>query len=428
MPAEYLTYAQGVMNLSKPAWTNKDLYLWGARQLGLSTLNVLRRKMDAGPAGFIDSSPDLQGREVHGLKVLPPEAVLGRARGEFFIIITSGFYYEEISQICRDRGLKEGEDFITAASLQRFDYQIDVSGSCNLKCISCPRGNYPDQPRAGFMKPEVFEKILDKILTEDPFVGAVALYNFGEPLLNPHLPEIIKLARVRGVECAVSTNLSFKIDFTETVKAGPAWFRVSVSGWEDNYEVTHTGGDWNLFLKNIRELKRLKDLYRPDLNVEVFYHIYRGRENDRQKLAGLCRELGFPLRLRHAALAPLDVVSDIIHHRPLAPEVAATQKLQLLSIEKAMEIARGQKDMPCPYQRCLWITWDRKVRQCMEWFAPELDLAPDFLTISLEEIEKLRQTSPLCRKCMDEAIHRCYLVYGDESLIGQLEAAPETAG
>ncbi|MDL2260179.1 radical SAM protein [Deltaproteobacteria bacterium OttesenSCG-928-K17] len=413
------------MNANDLKSIKSEIYLWGARQLGLSTLNVLRRKYNIEPAGFVDSSPDLQGHPVHGLMVEAPSKILARPRGDYFIIITSGFFYEEISEICQKHGLVEGENFVTAASLQRFDYQIDVSGSCNLKCISCPRGNYPLQPQAGFMKPETFEKVLDKILAEDPFVGAVALYNFGEPLLNPHLPQIIRLAHARGIQSAISTNLSFNIDLTETVKAAPAWFRVSVSGWQDNYEVTHTGGNWKLFLKNLKRLHELKNQYTPDLNVEVFYHIYKNRESDQQKLAALCAELGFPLRLRHAALAPLDIVSDIIHQRPLPPQAAATQRLQLLSIEKAMEIARQQKDMPCPYQRCLWITWDLKVRQCMEWFAPELDLAPNYLDIPIDEIEKRRRESAHCRQCMSEAIHRCYIVYGDESLIGHLEGGAE---
>ncbi|UQZ91327.1 hypothetical protein C4J81_18695 (plasmid) [Deltaproteobacteria bacterium Smac51] len=407
--------------LSASDLAGREIFLWGARQLGFSTLGVLRRE-GLEVAAFLDSSVDLQGRTAGGLPVLPPEDVLTRPRGGFFIVITSGFFYEEISEICRGRGLLEGQDFITAASLQRFDYQIDVSGSCNLKCISCPRGNFTYQPGAGFMSPDTFGQILDKILVEDPFVGAVALYNFGEPLLNPRLPEIIGLARARGVATSVSTNLSFNIDLTETVKAAPAWFRVSVSGWGDNYEVTHTGGRWGLFLQNLTRLAELRDQYTPDLNVEVFYHIYKNREEDQARLGELCARLNFPLRLRHAALAPLDVVRDIIDHKPLTPEASATRALQLLSIEKAMDLAREQKHLPCPYQRCLWITWDRKVRQCMEWFAPELDLAPDFLKISAEDIDRLRRGSEHCARCMADGIHRCYIVYGDESLIGRLAA------
>jgi len=406
----------------------RRIYLWGARQLGFSVRQALTRA-GLSPAAFLDRSPDLIGRRVDGLPVLDPAEILdnpgadkGPGREGAFIIITSGFFYTEIAARCRAAGLIEGRDFLEAAKLQRFDYQIDVSGACNLRCISCPRGNFRPQPPAGFMSPETFEAVLDKIQREDPLVGAVALYNFGEPLLHPRLPELIRLARGRGILSAVSTNLNFQLDFSEVVKAGPAWFRVSTSGWGDSYEVTHTGGRWPLFLANLTHLAELRDELAPDLNVEVFYHIYRDRRDDFLKMRDLCEGLGFTLRLRHAALAPLDVVMDVVRGRPLSPEAEATRALQILPIEEALELARQQRELPCPYLRCLWITWDLKVRQCMEWFGPELDLRPDFLSASLEEISAARAESPHCRECRAEALHRCYVVYGDETLIEERQS------
>ena len=404
--------------------TQRRIYLWGARQLGFSIFEALARQGFEVEA-FLDSSRDLQGQKVLGRPVLDPKSLLSQGPSDYLIIITSGFYYEEIAARCREAGLTEGRDFLLAADLQRFDYQIDVSGSCNLRCISCPRGNFRPQPAAGFMSPANFELVLDKILREDPLVGAVALYNFGEPLLNPHLPEIIRLAARRGVRTAVSTNLSFRLDFTEVIKAAPTWFRVSVSGFgPESYEQTHTGGDWNLFLANLHKLKALKDEHCPDLNVEVFYHIYKNRRDDYLKMRDLCQSLGLPLRVRHAALAPLDVVRRFVRGQDLPPEAEAVRQLQILPLDEAMELARQQQSQPCPYQRCLWITWDLKVRECMEWFAPDLDLAQNFLDSPLEELATARTNSAHCQSCMAESLHRCYLVYGDESLIekrGSLE-------
>ncbi len=408
---------------------NRDIHLWGARQLGLSLFEALDRQ-GLTPTAFLDSSRALQGRRVLGRPVLAPETLLDRPAGAegrpFFIVITSGFYYPEIAERCRAAGLADGQDFIAAAELQRFDYQIDVAGTCNLRCLSCPRGNFHPQPAKGFMSPDSFARVLDKIRRDDPFVGAVALYNFGEPLLHPDLPEIIGLARAAGVRTAVSSNLNFRLDFAPAVAAGPAWFRVSTSGWGDSYEVTHTGGRWPLFLKNLRRLRDLRAEHAPDMDVEVFYHIYRDRHDDFRKMRDLCAELDFTLRLRHAALAPLDLVMEVAKGRPLPPEAEATRRLQTLPIDEALELAREQRHLPCPYQRCLWITWDRRVRQCMEWFGPDLDLFPDFLETPLDGIAAAREDRGLCRRCQAEALHRCYLIYGDESLIekrGTLAAA-----
>lgn len=399
----------------KKVLAGRNIYLWGARQLGFSVRQALSR-LGLEPTAFLDRSPDLIGRRAEGLPVLDPEELLKSPAGAF-ILITSGFFYTEIAERCRQAGLEAGRDFLAAAELQRFDYQIDVSGSCNLRCLSCPRGNFEPQPTRGFMSPETFDAVLEKIQREDPFVGAVALYNFGEPLLHPRLPEIIGLARRRGIMSAVSSNLNFKLDFTEVVKAAPAWFRVSTSGWGDSYEVTHTGGSWPLFLANLKRLAELRASEAPDMDVEVFYHIYRDRRDDYLKMRELCESLGFTLRVRHAALAPLDVVMDLVKGLPLSPEAEATRTLQILPLEEALELARQQKHLPCPYQRCLWITWDLKVRLCMEWFGLGLELDTDFLQTPLEEIGATRAASQLCRDCQAEALHRCYVVYGDEALI-----------
>jgi len=401
----------------KNRFTSREVYLWGARQLGFSILKTLRRE-GLTPKGFVDSSQNLAGQTVLGLPVSAPETILMRPNGEVFIVITSGFYAEEIGEACRRAGLAEGRDYVAASELQRLDYQIDVSGLCNLKCISCPRGNFSPQPAAGFMKPDVLDQVLAKIVREDPLVGAVALYNWGEPLLNPDLPEMISLCRRHGLDAAISSNLSFRRDFSQVIKARPTWFRVSVSGYGANYEITHTGGRWDWFLENLHTLKNLKDEHHPDMEVEVFYHIYKNRAEDYRRLQELCAGLGFTMRVRHAALAPLENVAAIISGRPVSQAAVKTWELQSISIPEAMEMARAQKHLPCPYARCLWLTWDIKISQCMEWYQPGLYLLEgDFLQVPLDDILAARRDSEFCRSCRERAIHRCFTIYGDESLI-----------
>ena len=402
---------------------DREVYLWGARQDGLSMCRVLERQ-GRRPAGFIDSSVSLQGKTVLEYPVKAPAEILKHNGHRPYIIITSGFFADEIALQCQDAGFTTPEDFITFSEIQRFDYQIDISGACNLRCISCPRGNFSPQPRAGFMTAAIFEQVLAKILREDPFVGAVSLYNWGEPLLNPELAAIIRHANAKGVHTAVSSNLNIRKDFAEVIAARPTWFRVSVSGSGANYETTHTGGSWDLFLKNLYRLRQLQTELHPDLQVEVFYHIYRHNNGeDFRLLQRLCEELDFTLRFRHAALAPLENIEAVIDGKPLNPQVQRTMELQALPVPEAMEIARSQKDRPCFYERCLWITWDLKVSQCMEWFDPKLLLVPgDFLSTPLAEIEAARKNNAFCRHCKEKAIHRCYAVYGDEKLVHERQS------
>lgn len=399
---------------------NRSIYLWGARQDGLSMCRVLER-FDHHPSGFIDNSISMQGRSVLNYPVHAPEEILVQNNPKPYIIITSPFFADEIAEQCTSAGLTTPEDFIGHAEIQRFDYQIDISGACNLRCISCPQGNIERKAKSGFMDAGTFEKVLDKILREDPFVGAVSLYNWGEPLLNSHLPEILRSAGVRGIHTAISSNLNIEKDFSYVIKARPTWFRVSVSGFGPSYEITHTGGSWVLFHQNLLRLKELQDEYHPDLQVEVFYHIYRHNNGeDFQKMKALCDHLGFTFRFRHAALAPLENIEAVIEGRMLSPEAERTRELQIFPVEEVMEIARSQKYRPCFYKRCLWITWDLRVAQCMEWFSPDLSLVPgDFLSTPLDEIIAARKDNKFCQRCQEKAIHRCYVVYGDEKLVHQ---------
>jgi hypothetical protein len=102
----------------------------------------------------------------------------------------------------------------------------------------------------------------------------------------------------------------------------------------------------------------------------------------------------------------------------LSEEAMRARELQILPVEEAMAIAREQKDRPCFYERCLWITWDLKISQCMEWFTPGLTLVPGtFIDTPIQEIIAARENNDFCLRCKDRAIHRCYVVYGDEKLV-----------
>lgn len=404
----------------------RPVYFWGARHDGYGMCKIFERH-GIKVGGFIDSSETLNGTTVFGYKVKMPEPFFRHnPKGTFFIIIAAPFFIDEIAELCQQQGLSAPKDFMGFDKIQRFDYQIDVSGICNLHCISCPRGNFPKQPKGGFMSPEIYRQVVEKITRDDPFTGIITLYNWGEPLLHPQLPEIIKITDEYGLLSAVSSNLCVKVDFTEVIKSKPTWFRISLSGWGPNYEVTHTGGNWNILYRNLFRLRKLMDRYHPEMIVEVFFHIYKhNNTDDFNKIKGLCKELGFTLRYRHAALAPLENIEAVVDGKPLTKAAEKTRKYQILSVEEAMEIARNQIDRPCFYKRFLWITWDLRVAQCMEWYTPDCSLVEKkYLDTSMDEIVAARSDNAFCTRCMQKAIHRCYCVYGDEKLIGQRKSIP----
>lgn len=396
---------------------NRKIHIWGARHEGYAALRALAR-IGLECSGYIDSSPSLAGSKAFGLSITSPDDFFScHSPQQNFVIIASGFFADEISAHCIAMGWRKGSDFVVYGELRRLNYQVDISGMCNLRCISCPRGNWPRHRAPGFMSVETYDALVRKILAEDPLTGIITLYNWGEPLLNPALPDIIEVTRRHGLLSAVSSNLAMGKDFLDVVKAGPDWFRISNSGWGENYEITHTGAKWDLFLANCRKLSEYRRIHRPEMLIEFFFHIYAHNRQDYPRIRDLCDELGFTLRYRHAALAPLDNISRIVTKQEISSAAQKTQSIQVLHVNEVMDIALAERSRPCYYKDHLWIDWDLSVANCMEWYDPSLVLCDNFMNVSIDQLIAMRQDNGHCQSCMEKGIHRAYCVYGDESLI-----------
>src|SRR5258705_13233087 len=96
-------------------------------------------------------------------------------------------------------------------------YLVDIVGTCNLRCPSCPVGNFKNssfvsasRPK-GFMEFDLFTKILDKAEAECAERGdlvEVFLYNWGEPLIHPKIAEFVAELARRKIRFFISTNLN----------------------------------------------------------------------------------------------------------------------------------------------------------------------------------------------------------------------------
>lgn len=435
----------------------RPVYIWGARHDGVGMLRALER-VGVHPKGFIDNNPLLQGKSVMGKPVCRPGDVFSARRqakplrgtvealagevpvtvssngmlhngmlddaaesGDPFVFVASGYFGDEIADECGELGLRPDSDYVVATELQYFNYQIDHAGYCNLRCISCAVANFSQHHPGGFMSAEAFEKVVQKIEKEDPFVGVLRLYDWGEPLLNPALADILHVCSRYGMLSIISSNLNVIRNLEGVVQARPTWFRVSTSGFGPGYEITHTGGRWEVFYRNLLTLAEVRDKYHPEMEVEVFYHLYQHNRNDFYKMKALCDRLNFILRYTHAYVFPLDHVESIIEGRPVNDMVKKTCDLLHLKVEDAIELARQERDRPCFFERFLRITWDLKMTQCINWYDPGLMLCEgDFLTTPFSEVVAAKRNLALCVRCKANALHRYCNVYGDNKLIHQI--------
>lgn len=390
--------------------SNKKVFIWGAMIVGQGVCRSLER-IGVKVESFIDSSLSLQGNNALGYMIGKPDDVFERVRaGEGVIIAASGHWDQEIGDLCAEAGMRKGKDYILCRELNDIDPSVDIAGLCNLRCISCPRGNEDVQPVKGLMSAETYRKVLDKLLIEIPLIGSVQLYTWGEPLLNPELPEIIGMTRDARVLSAISSNMNYSETLESAIAARPDWFKVSCSGWQETYELTHTGGRWDIFLSNLYKLSELRDKLHPEMQVIVNYHLYKHNiGEDYRRMEELCKKLSFIFRPSPAYLYPVDAVMDYIAGKEISQEAQKTLPMLLMDLDEGIARARERLHLPCPEERCFPINWDCSVRSCGVFFRPFI--CDNFLNTPLSEILELKKRSPLCVECKQHGLHQFTGVY-----------------
>lgn len=153
-----------------------------------------------------------------------------------------------------------GTDYSLLPPLPR-ELQVEVTGACNLRCRMCLVRYAPAVGKAeGALSYEDFRGLVDGL----PELTKLTLQGLGEPLLAPHLLDMVRHAAGRGVEVGFNTNgvLLDRRWARDLVAAGTGWVHVSLDGaTPDTYQdVRHstafkpTAGQFERVVSNIRGL------------------------------------------------------------------------------------------------------------------------------------------------------------------------------
>jgi radical SAM protein with 4Fe4S-binding SPASM domain len=150
------------------------------------------------------------------------------------------------------------------------EIQVEVTGACNLRCQMCLVRYRPAlDRRSGSLSLEAFKALVDTL----PELSVVTLQGLGEPLLAPHLVDMIEHAARRGCRVGFNTNgtLLTAKRAERLVRAGLAWLHVSVDGaTAATYEGIRDGASFDRVAANVRsliEVKRRLGADRPDVSL-----------------------------------------------------------------------------------------------------------------------------------------------------------------
>jgi len=135
---------------------------------------------------------------------------------------------------------------------------IDPGNICNLHCVLCPTGRNKQGRSKGFMSFKNFKKIINEL---GSFIIILDLYNWGEPLLNKDIFQMISYARKRHILVNISSNMNYFNDVMaeRLIQSGCNKLIVSLDGASQRscskYQV---GTNFNRVLENLRVMKEKK--------------------------------------------------------------------------------------------------------------------------------------------------------------------------
>jgi MoaA/NifB/PqqE/SkfB family radical SAM enzyme len=300
-----------------------------------------------------------------------------------------------------------------------YTVNVEVVGTCNLKCPSCPVGNYADRRGAGSiggtMPVAQFERIIGKLAAElrgrqgDVFI---ALYSWGEPLIHPRIGEVIGIARAAGFRVGLSSNLNYERHLAQALAAGPDEFVVSLSGFtQEHYAESHAGGDIERVKRNMRALAALVAEHGHRTRVYVHYHCYtHNTGDDVRQMAQLCEALRFAFLPGIAYYMPVENLLRAAAGAPPPGDAAIIDRLLVpLPEQLAIAAAHAADATGCDLlETRLDIDVDGAVKLCCATYDRTTNVATDFLAVPFDEVQARRNAAALCGSCLRHGINRIY--------------------
>lgn len=180
---------------------------------------------------------------------------------------------------------------------------MDVTNKCNARCKYCKTGllncsGASAQVSPYYMTAAEFERLHQHLLDHDIITPdcIFRIYNWYEPSLNPHLPEIFNYMHRAGIRLDMSTNAGKAIDFAQ-VDSCENWYGIlfSMPGFsQDSYDKIH-GFDFEAVKAHIRAT--MAEIRARGFHGYAYinYHLYQFNIGEVRAAKAFADELGIGL-------------------------------------------------------------------------------------------------------------------------------------
>ena len=301
--------------------------------------------------------------------------------------------------------------------MTRFFFNIDVLGSCNLRCPSCPVGNTKEfKPPTGFMDPQLLAAIITKAKSECE-VSGVSLFNWTEPILHPKLPELIRIVESNGIPCHLSSNLNQMRNIDAVLAENPHAFRISLSGFtQEVYGYTHRGGNIERVKQHMVELADAKKRQKSTTDIHVLYHRYKHNLADERPMRDFAQRLGIGFHPVWAFMMPLEKILAYVNDDPTEATLTDEDHQLIgnlaLPLKEAIASAAKLHDNPCSLRDAqMTLDFEGNVQLCCGTFDSRKFTLGAYLATPFAELQAKKYAHDMCGRCMRRGVH-VYGTYG----------------
>lgn len=215
--------------------------------------------------------------------------------------------------------------------------QVEVSSQCHAACVYCPTAIFRKESSNLLMSLETFQKLSASFSQ----ANLVYLQGWGEPFMNPHFFEMVRLVKAAHCRVGMTTNamLVNEQKLTEIVNSGVDLVTFSLAGGVESNDSFRQGTRMQQVINIIRQLKRIKreqGVTHPE--VHIAYMLLRSGLEEIDRLPGLLDGLD----ISQVVISTLDYVpSPELKHETLIPESLE----EYIQIQKRLEnlAAAGKK-------------------------------------------------------------------------------------
>lgn len=170
---------------------------------------------------------------------------------------------------------------------------IEPTNLCNLRCPVCPTGGSKCKRAKGYINFELYKKIIDEL---KDYLLSVYLTNYGEPMLNPKIIDMIQYAHAQGIKTNIATNGHFFNEraVRDIINSGLDDLSIALDGCDQKtLERYRVGANFDKIVEGINLVTKIK----KEMNVKhpivtLQFIVMKHNEHQIEQIRELARELG----------------------------------------------------------------------------------------------------------------------------------------